>query len=203
MMDGSTEPSIVMGLSGKVNEWVDLDLAKQRNLQILRRFSGGGTVFVDNQTLFVSWIIDTKEQPIQPFPEPILHWAEKIYQQTLKHPDFSLRENDFAIGEKKVAGNAFYLTKHRWLLHSSFLYDCVMENMDVLVPPPRMPSYREHRPHKEFLTTLREHKIPKEKFFRALKEAIDQIATTKIENIDSIHPLLKKTYRKSLNALPF
>ena len=51
-------PSIVMGISGKPEKLINEDVAKQHNLEIVRRFSGGGTVVVDNGTYFCTIILN-------------------------------------------------------------------------------------------------------------------------------------------------
>jgi len=52
------KPAIVLGISGKVTELVDLDACIRDEITLIRRFSGGGTVIVDNSTLFASFIMN-------------------------------------------------------------------------------------------------------------------------------------------------
>ena len=42
------------GLSGKLNELVDTTNAKADRIPVIRRFSGGGTVYTDEESVFVS-----------------------------------------------------------------------------------------------------------------------------------------------------
>jgi lipoate-protein ligase A len=60
---GPPAPTIITGLSGKVPELVDIDAAKRDNISVIRRFTGGGTVVVDENTFFVSFIgnVSSKE----------------------------------------------------------------------------------------------------------------------------------------------
>ena len=55
---GPVLPTIVTGLSGKIHELVNINEAKRDNINIIRRFTGGGTVIVDENTFFVSFICD-------------------------------------------------------------------------------------------------------------------------------------------------
>lgn len=100
--EGSRLPSIVMGISGKLEQLVDRDRLSSLDIPLIRRFSGGGTVVVDEETLFVTFIGD-KSLLENASPETVLKWAESIFQRALGHPEFHLRENDFAIGEKNAA----------------------------------------------------------------------------------------------------
>jgi lipoate-protein ligase A len=125
---------------------------------VIRRFSGGGTVVVDESTLFVTFIVNHRDLPSVPaYPEPIHRWTADFYASAWKIPGFTWRENDYAIGDKKVGGNAQYIRKGRWLHHTSFLWDYRPELMNLLLLPKKQPSYRLKRSHTEFLTPLKNH----------------------------------------------
>ncbi|XP_042420794.1 uncharacterized protein LOC122008934 [Zingiber officinale] len=53
---GTSLPTIVMGISGRPSELVELKSVLRYQIPVIRRFSGGGTVIIDNVTLFVSLI---------------------------------------------------------------------------------------------------------------------------------------------------
>jgi lipoate-protein ligase A len=55
---GQSPPTVVVGIGGKVPELVDVGRAAGRGVPVLRRFTGGGTVVVDQSTLFASIIGD-------------------------------------------------------------------------------------------------------------------------------------------------
>lgn len=149
--------AIVMGLSGVPAELLHLDLVSQDQIPIFKRFSGGGTVIVDEETLFVTFLFAKKDLPITPYPEPILRWSAELYQVAWDLPGFSLRENDYALGERKCGGNAQYLRKERWLHHTSFLWNFNPKNMKYLTLPKKRPAWRQDRSHEEFLCTLKSH----------------------------------------------
>lgn len=148
--------TIVMGISGKEEELVDCSKAAHDGVPLIKRFSGGGTVIVDENTLFVTFICQKTLHPFAPYPEPIMRWTESLYKKAFNHPSFSLRENDYAFGNKKCGGNAQYIKKERWLHHTSFLWDYKETNMDYLLHPKKTPSYREGRVHSDFLCKLKE-----------------------------------------------
>jgi lipoate---protein ligase len=58
---GPKIPAIVTGFSGKVPELVNIEAAKRDNIGVIRRFTGGGTVVVDENTFFVSFICNVSE----------------------------------------------------------------------------------------------------------------------------------------------
>lgn len=149
--------AIVMGSSQKAHEVVNIPLAKQKDIPIIQRYSAGGCVILDAHSIMVSFIISKKLLPIDFFPNTIMKWSEEFYKNALCIPNFSLQVNDYTIGDKKIGGNAQYIKKDRFVHHTSFLWDYNPANMNLLLHPPKEPSYRNRRPHHEFLTTIKPH----------------------------------------------
>lgn len=178
--------AIVMGISGKKEELVDCARAKQAGIPLIKRFSGGGTVIVDEQTLFVTLICEQELLSFPAYPEPILRWHETLYQEVFQHPLFHLRENDFVIGEKKCGGNAQYIQKGRWLHHTSFLWNYAEENMSYLLMPKKTPSYRQGRAHSDFLCKLSDHFVSKEALTTELLSSLKKRFSLKICNLEEI-----------------
>jgi lipoate-protein ligase A len=192
-------PSIVMGISGKAHELIDAKKAQDLNLPIIKRFSGGGTVVVDENTLFVTFIIQKNAVSIPAYPEKIMKWSEGIYQPVFNTPHFSLRENDYVFHDKKFGGNAQYIRKERWLHHTSFLWDYENDHMQTLLHPKKTPSYREGRDHESFLCKMKDFMPSKDLFFSLLKEHLNQTYTLK--EILPEHLSLKEDQRSSTKIL--
>lgn len=161
-----------MGISAKPEELLNLERVKREKIPVIKRFSGGGTVIVDENTLFITFIIAKNLLNIPAFPESILSWSADLYQKSWRIPNFSLRENDYCIGDKKCGGNAQYIRKNRWLHHTSFLWDYSLENMQHLLLPEKRPKYRLDRPHEYFLTPLKTHAETPKALFEQLKETL-------------------------------
>ena len=166
-----TENAIVLGVSNKEKELIDLDKTKKDKIEIIRRFSGGGTVFVDKDTLFISFIFSKKSLKFS-YPEEIFRWVYSFYKKVFKKDNFYLNENDFTFDDKKCCGNAQYIKKDRWLHHSSFLWDFKKQNMDYLHLPKKAPKYRENRSHSEFLIPLKKSFKSKDDFINRIKKAL-------------------------------
>ena len=154
---------------------LNLERVQEAGLQVVRRFSGGGTVVVDQDTCMVSFIFGAAAAPDVPcFPAPLMAWSERFYSGVFHDsPDFRLRENgatlqpcscsgpprslhgltrpclrrcpDYVFGERKFGGNAQSITKMRWVHHTSFLWDYKAAHMQCLQHPPRTPEYRQVR----------------------------------------------------------
>ncbi len=102
--DGSSVPAIVMGISGsaklalllwliyrdkgsrlrwlrKAEELIHIEDAKKAKMEIIKRFSGGGTVVVDQDTVFATWIMNGASVPhVECYPRPIMKWTEGLLQ---------------------------------------------------------------------------------------------------------------------------
>ena len=171
IINSGSPTAIVLGISSNVEEHLNLDEIKKDKIPVYQRFSGGGVVVVDENTIFVTFIFQTSAHKFEPFPKEILEWGEGFYLKALKLPDFSLQENDYALGNKKISGNAQYLRKNNWLLHTTHLYDYSQENMNYLKQPKLQPDYRNNRDHLDFLTPLKNH-ITKEEFIERIKQEL-------------------------------
>ncbi len=180
--------AIVMGISGKPEELLHMDRVREDQIPVIKRFSGGGTVIVDENTLFISFLIAKSSCDISPYPEPILRWSAELYASSWQIPSFHLAENDYAIGLKKCGGNAQYIRKDRWLHHTSFLWDYEPANMEYLQLPAKRPAYRIDRPHSEFLCRLKDHCPSRDLLIAQLKQELVKRFYIEELSLESIHP---------------
>lgn len=181
LLNEGTPPAIVMGISGKVEELIDPFRLKEKALPIIRRFSGGGTVVVDENTFFSTLIFNQEDAEIPCCSKKILNWTQSLYHPVFEDLDFQIKENDYALGNKKFGGNAQYIRRGRWLHHSSLLWDYDPEKMNYLLLPPKIPAYRNKRDHGEFLCTLKPH--------IAQKEQISQKIIRQLQTQFDLHPV--------------
>ncbi|XP_057770647.1 uncharacterized protein LOC130990431 [Salvia miltiorrhiza] len=129
----------------KPKELLETDAVLRDEIPVIRRFTGGGTVIVDQGTIFVSFICNKDVIPgLQSYPRPIMSWSSLIYKNMFQGiGEFGLRENDYVLGNRKFGGNAQSITKNRWVHHTSFLWDYEVGNMGYLKMPTRVPEYRQ------------------------------------------------------------
>lgn len=193
--------AIVMGISGKEELLINATLLKQRPVPVIRRFSGGGTVFVDNDTVFVTLICNSPELNLKPYPEHVLRWTEQFYKPIFSPHDFKLIENDYVIGTQKFGGNAQYFCKQRWLHHSTLLWDFQSAHMEYLLYPTKTPKYRQQRPHTEFLCRLRDYYPNRNHLKNGLWLTLQQHFVVKEVPIDQMLELLERPHRKATEEL--
>ncbi|MGC1878698.1 MAG: lipoate--protein ligase family protein [Rhabdochlamydiaceae bacterium] len=174
LINEGSPPAIVMGISGKKEELIDTAKMAENKIPLIKRFSGGGTVIVDENTLFITFICQKQLHDFPAYPEPIMKWTEQIYTQALQHPGFCLKENDYVIEDRKCGGNAQYIKKDRWLHHTSFLWEYSPEKMEYLLHPNKTPSYRAGRLHEEFLCSLSQYFSNKEEVIERIVQEIEK-----------------------------
>ncbi|MDB6081317.1 MAG: putative lipoate-protein ligase [Chlamydiia bacterium] len=194
---GST-PAIVMGISGCADELINKERLAKIPLPVIRRFSGGGTVVIDEETLFVTFIFQKEDVDLGQCPRKIMQWTELLYQPVFQPEDFKLIETDYVIGERKIGGNAQYMTKSRWLHHTSFLWDYKLEFMQLLQMPFRVPEYRKSREHTAFIDCLKNYypsiDFLKDKLIHTLRLRFDLLPSSE----SRITQIMQKPHRKAL-----
>ena len=94
---------------------VDMAFAKQNNIQIVRRSSGGGTIYTDLGTILLSQIMPMQEEK---YVLPIVPALNKMGV-----PAKLEGRNDITVEGKKVSGLAQYAKYGRMCSHGSLLYD--------------------------------------------------------------------------------
>ncbi len=126
--------------------------------------------YADANTLFVSFISRAKgglagREP--PYPSAIMHWSAAWYAaHCFQNMNWGLQSGqDFAIGNRKVGGNAQSFGGGRWVHHTSFLHDADFKVMsEMLSLPKKQPDWRKHRDHRcsrrlRFVFTLRTRNV--------------------------------------------
>ncbi|XP_031254050.1 uncharacterized protein LOC116112023 [Pistacia vera] len=185
--DGADTPAIVMGISGKPSELLKVGSILREQVPVIRRFTGGGTVVVDNGTIFVTLICNKDAVPgVQPYPRSVMYWSGLLYNEVFRGTgDFQLLENDYVFGDRKFGGNAQSITKNRWIHHTSFLWDYKVGNMAYLKQPARAPKYRLARDHTKFICRMKDY-MPRSVFIENTIEAIETYFSVQPANLEAI-----------------
>lgn len=203
LINDGTSPAIVMGISGSVEKMINQKQLEESPIPVIRRFSGGGTVIVDHDTIFSTFIFNRKSVDVSCCPRNILHWTAQIYSPFLEHCNFQIRENDYALGDRKFGGNAQYMSKNRWLHHTSLLWDYDPEKMNYLLFPPKVPDYRGSRAHTDFLCKLKDHISDKQAAIQSLIEQLEKRFILREVFQEEILEVLERPHRRSTSFISF
>jgi lipoate-protein ligase A len=152
-------PAVVLGASCRLKEDVLVEACRSEGVEIARRSSGGGTVVIGPGALNFSVVlpidsaaelrsVDTAQSYV------LARTLEAIRAEGVPLAEM-LGSGDLTLGARKFSGSAQRRLRHHVLIHASLLYDFPLQTIDrFLRMPARRPSYREDRPHAEFVTNL-------------------------------------------------
>ncbi|CAD5324458.1 unnamed protein product [Arabidopsis thaliana] len=197
--DGTNVPTIVMGMSGKPSQLLEVGPVMEDRIPVIKRFTGGGTVIVDKSTLFVSLICNKDDVPnVQPYPRSVMAWSGSLYDEVFKSVNgFQLH---YVFGDRKFGGNAQSIIKNRWIHHTSFLWDYDVRNMAYLKLPSRVPQYRLERDHTDFVCRMKDY-IERSDFVEKTVKAVRNQFTLKQVNLEDIDSYAKGGYLKTTRLL--
>lgn len=123
-----TSPTLMVGKFQNTYSEIDLDYARSRNIQIVRRLSGGGTIYTDMGSWQFTFISPNRsESPAIEFTRFITPIVNAIRELGVD-ASFNGR-NDLIVSGKKFSGNAQYIKNGRTLHHGSLLFDTNIEEM--------------------------------------------------------------------------
>lgn len=203
IINHGSPPAIVLGISGKLEELVCQTTWNQQPLPLIRRFSGGGTVVVDEETLFVTFICRGETLSFPLYPRSIMEWSAQFYRPLFPNGMFQLQENDYAIGFLKWGGNAQSITRNRYLHHSSILWNYDVEKMKYLLMPKKVPSYREGRIHEEFLCSVNSYFEGRDSFWIKFLEEVSKKFEVVEEGVEELQRIAQLPHRKATQTVYF
>lgn len=122
-----TSPTIMIGKFQNTIEEINQEYVKAKNIKIVRRMSGGGTIYTDMngwQFTFITKNYDGKGIDFKTFTEPIINCLKEQGIEAYLN-----NRNDLLINGKKFSGNAQYIKSGSRLHHGSILFDTDIEEM--------------------------------------------------------------------------
>lgn len=203
LMNHGSPSAIVLGLSSKLEECVCEERVKRDPIPIFRRFSGGGTVVVDEETVFFTLILEKASCSFDHSVEGLVRWTGGIFSPVFAPHGFSVRENDYVVGGKKVGGNAQSFTKDKVLHHTSFLWSWDSRMMQYLQHPRVSPKYRDNRPHEDFCGKICEYFPSKNNFLQKIEETLDLFFVLKKSSLSHARESMAFPYKRRLNQIFF
>lgn len=154
-------PYMCLGYFQDAEEELDLDFCNRNNLQVIRREQGGGVVYIDEDQLFVQWIFQPKNLPLNVaqrfklFIEPLIETYKRIGIQSYLHPI-----NDVHVNGKKIVGTGAARIGEAEVVTGNFLFDF------------------------DFETMIRALKVPDEAFRNDFAESLGDYLTTINKELD-------------------
>ncbi len=173
---------IVLGKISREDEDVDSARARQDEVPVLRRSSGGGTVVQGPGCLNFTLVLSKHRSPHIGDLRRSYAWISAKIIEALELDGvkaFFKPLSDLAAGpgEKKFSGNAQRRGKNYILHHGTLLYDFDLSLISRYLKMPRqMPEYRQMRSHLDFVANIA---LDPGAFKKNLAKAFDALSNQK------------------------
>ncbi|NJE62190.1 biotin/lipoate A/B protein ligase family protein [Thermococcus sp. 21S7] len=131
-----TSCSVVLGYFRSPGEDVNLDVADREGIPLIRRFSGGGTVYLDRGCVNYSIVMKREvEFPISYLYETVLRGTLTALESLGLSP-YLRNANDVVVNGRKVSGTAASIRWGVLFLHGSILVDADLITLRALLKAP-------------------------------------------------------------------
>ena len=128
-------PTCVFGRNQDPAKELDIDFCRAHGVELVRRKSGGGTIFADHDNIMTSLV--TGGGAVEPVFEAFAHTMADGLRR-LGAPTRVSGRNDICFDDgRKICGSAFYHLPDRNIVHCTMLYDTQMELMTGCLTPAR------------------------------------------------------------------
>ncbi|WP_207695837.1 lipoate-protein ligase [Enterococcus sp. DIV0212c] len=121
-------PCVIVGRNQNVRAEVDLNYAKEHQVTITRRLSGGGAVYDDLGNLSFSFVVNADHESFgnfKLFTQPII---DALHEMGATGAEISGR-NDLLIDGKKFSGNAMYTKNKKMYSHGTLMLDVDLDEV--------------------------------------------------------------------------
>jgi len=159
-----TKPTVMVGKYQNTLEEINTKYVEENNVNVVRRVSGGGTIYTDMNSWQYSFIVKNYKGgsiDFKAFTQPIIRALEKQGVNAY----FNSR-NDLLIDGKKFSGNAQHIKGNCMLHHGSILFNADIKAMVESI-------------------TVAEEKIIS-KGIKSIRERVTNVAEHLNKNVDSV-----------------
>lgn len=121
------EPSIIIGKHQNTIEEINSEYVKDNDIRVVRRISGGGTVYHDKGNLNFSFMTKYSHQSIHNFKlftDPVI----KVLAELGVNAELNGR-NDITVDGRKISGNAQFTDTKSMFSHGTLLFDSHLDDV--------------------------------------------------------------------------
>jgi lipoate-protein ligase A len=118
---GINDPSVIIGKHQVAHRETDTQFVTENNIPVIRRISGGGTVYHDKGNVNFSFIVSTTrgmQVDFRKYTLPVIGFlASEGINASLEG------KNDLRVDDLKISGNAEHVYRERVLHHGTLLFE--------------------------------------------------------------------------------
>lgn len=192
----TSEPTVIYGRNQDMDTELNREYCDAHGIQYYRRKSGGGCVYSDRDNIMTSYIA-----PSVNVTSTFAHYTALLAQAlcALGLDAAPTGRNDVLIGDRKVAGCAFYHVPGRSIAHGTMLYATNMEHMLNAITPSRSKlESKQVQSVQSRITTISEH-LPRLSLSEFRSYLIRSVTDSEIvltpEQIDEVRRIEAAYYR--------
>ena len=195
----------IIGYFQRMQEEVDIDFCASNEIDLVRRITGGGAMYLDKEGAITYSVIAPENllpKGIHECYKEVSQWVINAFKKFGINAEFR-PINDIVISNKKVSGSALTKKKNVVMIHGTILHSLNLENMfKVLKVPWEKISDKRIKSVEERVTSILHHKnVSKKEVYRHLAESfVDgknfNIGKWTMEEMDRARYLMENKYKK-------
>lgn len=152
----TNKPSIIVGKHQNTMAEINIPFVYENNINVVRRLSGGGTVFHDLGNLNYCFIQNGKEGflvDFKKYSQPIINTLQKLNINA-----YLKGKSDLVIDDLKFSGNAEHVYKNKVLHHGTMLFSSELTRLNEAIKSD-WSKYEDKavRSNRSKVTNIREH----------------------------------------------
>jgi|FLOH01.1.fsa_nt_gi lipoate---protein ligase len=132
IMFWQSSPSVIVGKHQNTISEVNMNFANQHNIPVIRRITGGGTVYHDEGNINYSIITSSENQEklvdFKRFTEPIIGFLDSLGLKAVFEG-----KNNLCINNKKFSGNSAHVFKNKVLHHGTILFNTNLDYLEASI----------------------------------------------------------------------
>ncbi len=132
LMLWQSESSVVVGKHQNLMAEVNMDFVREKNIPVIRRISGGGTVYHDLGNVNLTLIQTMEKQDnlidFRKFTQPVIDFLRQFGLEA-----YFAGKNNLLVNGKKFSGNSAHVFKNRVMHHGTFLYHTDLDKLEKVI----------------------------------------------------------------------
>jgi lipoate-protein ligase A len=124
---GINSPAVIIGKHQVAHREADTKFIHERAVPVIRRISGGGTVYHDFGNLNFTFILNSsrgKQVDFRKYTQPVIEFLATLGVKA----DFE-GKNDLKVNGLKISGNAEHVYRERVLHHGTLLFSTLLDDL--------------------------------------------------------------------------